>query len=46
MAHMQTEVRLEVVPGASHLFQEPGALEAVAHLAGDWFTQHLEGKRI
>jgi pimeloyl-ACP methyl ester carboxylesterase len=41
MAKMKGEVRLEIVPGASHLFHEPGALEAVAHLAGDWFTQHL-----
>jgi putative phosphoribosyl transferase len=35
--------RLEVVPGATHLFVEPGALEAVAHLAGAWFEQHLCG---
>ncbi|MER7113800.1 dienelactone hydrolase family protein [Saccharomonospora azurea] len=33
--------RLEVVPGAGHLFEEPGALEQVADLAGTWFTQHL-----
>lgn len=46
MAKMEAEVRLEIVPGASHLFQEPGALETVAHLAADWFTHHLnrEGK--
>jgi putative phosphoribosyl transferase len=46
MAHMRAEVRLEIVPAASHLFQEPGALENVAHLAADWFTHHLkdEGK--
>lgn len=30
---------LEVVPGATHLFEEPGALERVAHLACDWFTR-------
>jgi pimeloyl-ACP methyl ester carboxylesterase len=41
MARMKTHVRLEVVPGASHLFHEPGALETVAHLAGDWFTRHV-----
>jgi putative phosphoribosyl transferase len=35
------EKRLEVVPGATHLFEEPGALEAVAHLAGAWFANHL-----
>ncbi len=33
--------KLVVVPGATHLFEEPGALEAVARLAGDWFAQHL-----
>jgi putative phosphoribosyl transferase len=33
--------RLVVVPGATHLFEEPGALDAVAGLAGDWFTRHL-----
>jgi pimeloyl-ACP methyl ester carboxylesterase len=37
------DVRLEIVPGASHLFEEPGALEQVARLAGDWFTLHLKG---
>jgi putative phosphoribosyl transferase len=35
--------RLEVVPGASHLFEEPGALERVAELAGDFFVRHLGG---
>ncbi|MGH3321391.1 MAG: dienelactone hydrolase family protein [Streptosporangiaceae bacterium] len=34
-----------VVPGATHLFEEPGALDAVAGLAGDWFTRHLGGPR-
>jgi putative phosphoribosyl transferase len=32
---------LAVVPGATHLFEEPGALERVAELAGDWFERHL-----
>jgi hypothetical protein len=32
---------LSVVPGASHLFEEPGALEAVATIAADWFCQWL-----
>jgi putative phosphoribosyl transferase len=40
-AQMTAESRIEIVPGASHLFHEPGALEAVAHLAADWFTSHL-----
>jgi dienelactone hydrolase len=34
-------VRLAIVQGATHLFEEEGALEQVAELAGDWFTQHL-----
>jgi len=38
--------RLEVVPGATHLFEEPGALDTVAHLAAVWFTNHLsDGRR-
>jgi putative phosphoribosyl transferase len=42
MARMtQTEVRLEIIPGATHLFEEPGALEAVARLARDWLVRHL-----
>jgi pimeloyl-ACP methyl ester carboxylesterase len=35
------ESRLEIVPGAGHLFQEPGALEKVAELTRDWFVRHL-----
>jgi putative phosphoribosyl transferase len=35
------EARLEIIPGASHLFEEPGALERVAELARDWFLLHL-----
>ncbi|KWX05366.1 hypothetical protein TH66_02865 [Carbonactinospora thermoautotrophica] len=34
---------LRVVPGAGHLFEEPGALELVARYAADWFTEHLRG---
>jgi dienelactone hydrolase len=41
MTRMKTEVRLEIVPGATHLFEEPGALEQVARLARDWFIGHL-----
>ena len=41
MAQMRGEVKLEIVPGASHLFEEPGTLETVARLARDWFTHHL-----
>ena len=45
MERMNSKVRLEVIPGASHLFHEPGALETVAHLAADWFTTHLVDSR-
>jgi putative phosphoribosyl transferase len=38
---MHAEVRLVIVPGATHLFEEPGALERVADLAGDWFITHV-----
>jgi putative phosphoribosyl transferase len=38
---LQCEQRLEVVERATHLFEEPGTLEEVARLAGDWFEQHL-----
>lgn len=41
MAQMRAEVRLEIVPGASHLFEEPGALEMVAEMARDWFLNKL-----
>jgi putative phosphoribosyl transferase len=40
-ARMSAEKELEIVPGASHLFEEPGALEEVARLAADWFRGHL-----
>jgi dienelactone hydrolase len=43
MARMRGEVKVEIVPGASHLFEEPGTLEVVARLARDWFTRHLLG---
>jgi putative phosphoribosyl transferase len=43
MERMRCEVSLELVPGASHLFEEPGALERVAQLAGQWFVRHLAG---
>ena len=41
MAQMQADVRLEIVPGASHLFEEAGALEVVAEMARDWFLTKL-----
>jgi putative phosphoribosyl transferase len=41
---MRCEVKLEIVPGATHLFEEPGALETVAKLGSDWFLLHLAPK--
>jgi putative phosphoribosyl transferase len=41
MARMRSETALEIVPGATHLFEEPGALEQVARLARGWFVRHL-----
>lgn len=38
---LRCEKRLEIVPGATHLFAEAGALEEVARLAADWFQHHL-----
>jgi len=40
-AQMKCEVKIDIVPGATHLFEEPGALESVAQLASDWFVAHL-----
>lgn len=41
-AQMRCEKRLDIVPGATHLFEEPGALEEVARLASTWFRQYLD----
>jgi putative phosphoribosyl transferase len=41
LALMRAVKRLQIVSGASHLFEEPGALEEVARLATGWFTRHL-----
>jgi dienelactone hydrolase len=40
-AELDCEKELKIVPGATHLFEESGALETVAHLAADWFAKHL-----
>lgn len=40
---LRVEKHLEIVPGATHLFEEPGALERVAELAADWFGRYLPG---
>jgi len=42
-AQIRATKKLEIVPGASHLFEEPGTLEQVARLAADWFEKYLGG---
>jgi len=44
LGRLRCEAQLEVVPGATHLFEEPGALETVADLAAEWFVRHLDSK--
>jgi hypothetical protein len=46
MRAMGCTKRLEIVPGATHFFEEPGTLDAVAHLAGAWFETHLTAGRV
>ena len=41
LAQLRAEKKLEIVPGATHLFEEPGKLEEVARLAARWFTRYL-----
>jgi len=45
MAQLHVENKLEIVPGATHLFEEPGALEEVARLAREWFERYLSGQQ-
>ena len=40
---LRCDKALELVPGASHLFEEPGTLESAAELAAEWFSRHLKG---
>jgi len=42
---MRADVRLEIIPGATHLFEEPGALEHVATSAREWFLSHITSTR-
>ena len=44
--HMRCAVRLEIIPGATHLFEEPGTLDQVARMARDWFVNNLSRKRV
>jgi len=43
---IKAEKHLVIVPGATHLFEEPGTLQEVAHLAADWFKRYLGGSRV
>jgi dienelactone hydrolase len=42
--YLQCEKEVQIVPGATHLFEEPGTLETVARLARDWFVRHLASR--
>lgn len=42
LTQLRCEKNLEIVPGATHLFEEPGTLAQVAHLAADWFRKYLQ----
>ena len=44
LSRLRTEKKLEIIPGATHLFQEPGALESVALVAREWFQRFLSGR--
>jgi dienelactone hydrolase len=45
-AKLKAEKHLAIVPGATHLFEEPGTLQEAAHLAAKWFERHLGSKRV
>jgi hypothetical protein len=42
LVQLRCEKKLVIVKGATHLFEEPGALDEVARLARDWFHRHLD----
>jgi pimeloyl-ACP methyl ester carboxylesterase len=44
-ARLSCEKEIEIVSGATHLFEEPGTLDQVAHLAAKWFQKHLTDER-
>lgn len=44
LARLRGEKQLDIVPGATHLFEEPGALEAVARLSADWLAEYLQSE--
>jgi putative phosphoribosyl transferase len=42
---LQCEKEMKLIPGATHLFEEPGALDQVAELAAAWFMSHMREQR-
>jgi putative phosphoribosyl transferase len=46
LAQLRTEKKLKIIPGATHLFEEPGALEEVAQLARQWFQRYLTSAEV
>jgi hypothetical protein len=44
LGRLRCEKRLAIVPGATHLFEEPGTLEEVVRLATDWFRDHFPAR--
>jgi putative phosphoribosyl transferase len=44
-AQLRCEKEIEIVPGATHLFEEPGTIDQVAHLAAEWFQTHLHSSK-
>ena len=44
LQQMSGHMELEIVPGATHLFEEPGTLERVETLAADWFKRYLNAE--
>ncbi|HET9884718.1 MAG TPA: dienelactone hydrolase family protein [Candidatus Binatia bacterium] len=45
-AKLKSEKHLAIVPGATHLFEEPGTLQEAARLAAEWFKRHLGSSRV
>jgi dienelactone hydrolase len=45
-AQLRCQKKLEIVPGATHLFEEPGTLEEVARLAAEWFQKYLRPRSV
>jgi putative phosphoribosyl transferase len=45
LARLTCEKRLQIIPGATHLFEEPGTLQAVSRAAIDWFISHFQEKQ-